>query len=94
MSATHSILLIAILFAFGLFQDYLSAVFLRCAQEKRVKTAAAISFLHTLIGCIAWLEISRAAGIGEEGLAGANLLAYCSGGALGTAFGLRKREST
>lgn len=83
-----NLLVILILFLLGIFQDALSAFYLRLVSERRILLASFISVLITFVGYIVLISLVEQMIVG--GLA--NLAAYALGGGVGTYIGLFKKS--
>lgn len=84
---TASLLVFAALFILGIFQDALSAFYLRLVSERRIILASIISVIITLVGYLvlaALIESLVAGGLH-------NIVAYALGGGIGTYVGLYKK---
>jgi uncharacterized protein YebE (UPF0316 family) len=77
------------LFAIGLFQDALSAFYLRLVSERRIVAASFISVLITFIGYSVLVTLIEQMIVG--GLL--NVAAYAVGGGVGTYIGLFKKPA-
>lgn len=85
----NALLVFMALFAMGLFQDALSAFYLRLVSEKRIVAASIVSVLITFIGytvLVAIIESLVAGGV-------ANIAAYAFGGGCGTYIGLYRKPT-
>jgi len=82
-----SLLVFTTLFILGIFQDALSAFYLRLVSERRIVLASVISVVITLVSCLVL------AGLIESLIAGGfhNIAAYAVGGGIGTYLGLYKK---
>lgn len=84
----NSFLVLIALFTVGIFQDALSALYLRLVTERRIFLAAILSVVITIVGFSAWAALAESLMTG--GLH--NLAAYAVGGGVGTWIGLYKKN--
>lgn len=84
-----ALLVFVALFAIGLFQDALSAFYLRLVSERRIVAASFISVLITLIGYSVLVTLIDQMIVGGI----ANVAAYSIGGGVGTYIGLFKKPT-
>jgi uncharacterized protein YebE (UPF0316 family) len=86
----NALLVVTALFAVGLLQDALAALYIRLAANNNIFWASVISVLITLISCSAWVIMA------DTLISGGihNLIAYAIGGGVGTYIGLGKKTKT
>lgn len=77
------------LFVIGFIQDLLGAYYLRLVNENRAKTAAFISFIHSMFGWLIWMWFMYQFQHSES-MTGYQAVAHSIGGSLGVWLGIRK----